>query len=147
MRKSKVATWIVASLVIGGAGMALAETAPTQPSLESTTTTSSTEAPTSTTSSTEAPTSTTMATADTTAADPSSTQDHGALVSAAAHDHSHDAACGNHGAYVSAWAKTGQAPACATASASGTTPTTAGTTPTTAGATTASTSGKHGHGK
>lgn len=43
--------------------------------------------------------------------------DHGKLVSEAAHDHSHDAACGNHGRYVSGVAKTGQAPACASGEA------------------------------
>ena len=41
--------------------------------------------------------------------------EHGAAVSAAARDHSHDEACGTHGAFVSAVAKTGEQPACATA--------------------------------
>jgi len=39
---------------------------------------------------------------------------HGAVVSAAAHDHSYDEACGNHGKVVSAVAKTGELPECAT---------------------------------
>lgn len=38
---------------------------------------------------------------------------HGAVVSAAAQDHSHDEACGNHGKVVSAVAHTGELPECA----------------------------------
>lgn len=39
---------------------------------------------------------------------------HGAVVSRAAHNHDHDEACGNHGAYVSHVARTGEEPPCAT---------------------------------
>jgi len=39
---------------------------------------------------------------------------HGALVSEAAHEHAYDEACGNHGKYVSAVARTGEQPECAT---------------------------------
>lgn len=39
---------------------------------------------------------------------------HGATVSAAAQDHTYDEACGNHGRYVSHWARHGEAPDCAT---------------------------------
>ena len=42
---------------------------------------------------------------------------HGKVVSEAAHDHSHDVACGNHGRYVSGMARTGERPACASGDA------------------------------
>ena len=41
--------------------------------------------------------------------------DHGALVSEAAQNHDHDEDCGNHGAWVSHWARFGEAPECAAA--------------------------------
>ena len=44
---------------------------------------------------------------------------HGALVSEAAHNHDFDEACGNHGTYVSHIARTGEPPACATETAGG----------------------------
>lgn len=66
---------------------------------------------------------TTTTVADTTTTDSpdtsSPTSDSGNAVSAAAHDHSHDEACGNHGHYVSAIAK-GETPDCASGTSSAT---------------------------
>lgn len=135
--KKRVATWIVAGVVLVGGGVALADTQPSDPAVDpaveqpadTTTTTvvegtTTTVAPEETTTTTEATTTTTEATTTTTEATPTTEADqpddnesddnesdapeadhpdnHGATVSQAAHDHSHDAECGNHGKYVSA---------------------------------------------
>jgi hypothetical protein len=112
MRTSRFASWVIAAVLVGGAGVALAETAPENPVVteDEVTTTTTAEV---TTTTTEAPKKE-AAEPETEADDAEGAQgEHGALVSAAAHDHGHDEACGNHGAVVSAVAKTGELPECA----------------------------------
>ncbi|MDQ1439441.1 MAG: hypothetical protein QOK43_3070 [Acidimicrobiaceae bacterium] len=120
MHKSKVVSWVMAAVLVAGAGVALAETSPENPEV-TTTTVEQPIAP------QAAPPKDDKAQSDDKAESPKDdkaesddkgeqgddTGEHGQAVSAAAHDHSHDAACGNHGAVVSAVAKTGKLPACA----------------------------------
>lgn len=120
MRKSSVASWIVAAVLVGGVGMALAETAAENPTVSDEVTTTIAAQETTTTVATE-PTSGDVAEPAADEADGVESEDaeggaqgeHGALVSAAAQDHSFDEACGNHGAVVSSVARTGELPECA----------------------------------
>jgi hypothetical protein len=117
MTKHRVAVWIVAAVLATGAGAALADSSPTDPTVDPTTTTSSVVGDATTTTvepTTTSTTSTTVAVTTTTTTEPTTTtttgddgeaahpDNHGDAVSKAAHDHSHDAECGNHGHYVSA---------------------------------------------
>ena len=113
MNKSKVATWVVAGALALGSGMALAETTPEDPALvepgEETTTTVADE--TTTTTVAEPTTTTTVAGNDEgdddgdEGATGEHPDNHGKVVSEAAHDHSHDEEAGNHGKYVSGVAR------------------------------------------
>ena len=128
MTKSKLASWIIAAVVLTGGSMAFAETAPEGPAVieggsggDGTGTTTTEGDGTGTTTETDGTTEdgTTEeeeegATEEEKAAHP---DNHGALVSAAAHDHQYDEACGNHGKVVSSVARTGELPECATAGA------------------------------
>jgi hypothetical protein len=121
MRKRSVATWIVVGALATGAGVALADTSPPSPTVDSVTTTTVSDTSTTTvpgtTTTTVGETTTTVAPDTTTTVAPTTTttapgsddghegthpDNHGSEVSKAAHDHSHDAECGNHGHYVSA---------------------------------------------
>jgi len=113
MRKHRVAAWVMAAALVTGVGAALAESSPPGPTVEPTTTTSAvvddsttttTVEPTTTSTTVAGSTTTTEATAAPTGGDGEADHpdNHGARVSEAAHDHSHDAECGNHGHYVSA---------------------------------------------
>ena len=114
MNKSKLASWIVAGALALGSGIAMAETAPENPELvgdpEETTTTTAAEEPTTTTTVDE----TTTTTVDSDETDGDGTDgdsakehpdNHGKVVSEAAHDHSRDEEFGNHGKYVSSVAR------------------------------------------
>lgn len=122
--KKQVATWVVSGMLVAGVGIAAAETGviapasgdPTLTAVEAPTTTVAPDPTTTTTLEDHAGASTGTVSNDATPVDGSETTDtvanHGSIVSEAAHDHSHDAECGNHGKYVSAVAR-GQTPQCA----------------------------------
>ena len=117
MRKSKVASWIVIGMLAVGGGVALAETAPENPEVVGDVVTPEVEpapapAPEVDEEEAKAP-AVKDDEADDEAPKGEHPDNHGAVVSAAAHDHSHDEACGNHGKVVSAVAKTGELPECA----------------------------------
>ena len=109
MRKPQVVVWVVAGTLAVGVAAAIAETGPAGPSVDPTATTTTAVDPTTTsTSSTLAPDeiTTTTTTLDAEGAAAGTHPDnHGAAVSEAAHDHSHDAECGNHGSWVSSVAR------------------------------------------
>jgi hypothetical protein len=100
--KKQVAAWIMSGVLVAGAGVAIAATDPGDPdlctpdtTLAPTTTTAESDGLAGVTDDTEAP----DVEADVEGTHP---DNHGAVVSEAAHDHSHDAECGNHGAWVKA---------------------------------------------
>ena len=103
MQKKKVAGWLMAVVLVAGGGVALAESNPSGPSLPDKANEHATTAVENATTTTGATTTTSEAVeANNNANEPNDNSDHGATVSAAAQDHSHDAECGNHGKYVSA---------------------------------------------
>ena len=111
MQKKQIAGWLMATVLIAGSGVALAEGGSNGPSLpdkanehavtavakanDDTTTTAG-----DTTTDAESPKA-----AENAGGNANTNDNHGAVVSAAAQDHSHDAECGNHGKYVSAVAQ------------------------------------------
>lgn len=118
--KTKLASWIVIGVLALGGGVALAETAPDNPEVAGEEEVV-TPAPETTTEGETAGEVEEAPEAPETDGEEGEEGDeagehpdnHGAVVSAAAHDHSHDEACGNHGKVVSAVAKTGELPECA----------------------------------
>ena len=116
--KKHLATWIVVGMLAVGAGVAVAENQPADPTTSGAPATEELAAPsddmtatiTSDDEGTELENEATEveddAEGDVTGTVPSGHPDnHGAVVSQAAHDHSHDAECGSHGAYVSSVAQ------------------------------------------
>ena len=117
MNKSKLASWIVAGALALGSGIAMAETAPENPEVvgdpEETTTTTAADESTTTTTVDETTTTTVDEDSDGDETDGDTEgegakehpDNHGKVVSEAAHDHSRDEEFGNHGKYVSSVAR------------------------------------------
>ena len=110
MNKRQIASWLMAGTLVVGGGIALAEGAPDDPSITVDETTPTTVDETTTT--TEATTTTVeVATTTTLGLDGEDGEsgvhpdNHGKVVSEAAHNHDMDEACGNHGKWVSSVAK------------------------------------------
>lgn len=125
MVRSRIAAVVAAGTLAIGGGIALAETAPDDPSLDTTEETEElveTEGAETEGDETEGAETEGEETEELVETEEVDTLDgegppegsHGALVSEAAKDHSHDEACGNHGRWVSHWARHGEAPDCAT---------------------------------
>jgi hypothetical protein len=128
MLKAKVGAWIVGGLVVAGGGLALADTAPPDPVVEDRVVEHPAESPVIVPAHVATPTVEHGKKPDkgekgekrhegAGEEKPAHPDNHGAVVSKAAHDHDFDEACGNHGAYVSEVARGGDpaAPDCATA--------------------------------